>query len=362
MNRSIYIHIPFCINICSYCDFSKFYYNSNIADQYLNSLENEINKRYNNDIIDTIYIGGGSPSSLNIKQLNKLFNIIKTFNTTKQTHITFECNSDDLDEEKIKLLSLNNVNRVSIGIQTFNDRLLKILNRKSDFDHIVSTIKLLNDNNINDINVDLMYGINSQTLNELEEDINKFLSLNITHISTYSLILEENTILYNSEYELINEDIDFKMYELINSKLTNNNFNHYETSNYSKKSYESKHNLVYWDNNYYYGFGLSASSYIENKRFTCFNNIRKYINNIYSYEEEIITDQRKEEYEFILGFRKINGININTYKEKFNKDILENQVVIKLLKEKKLLCDNSNLYINPKYIYISNEILLEFIN
>lgn len=360
--KNIYIHIPFCTQICSYCDFSKVYYNDYLANKYLLSLEKEIDTRYKNEVVDTIYIGGGSPSSLNIVQLNKLFNIIKKIKKNKKCSITFECNSADLDNEKIKLLSENNVNRVSIGIQSFNKKILKILNRESNYFVIEKTIKNLNDVGIFDINVDLIYGVNSQTLSEINEDLEKILKLNITHISTYSLILEKNTILYNKNYKEIEEDDDYNMYKFINETLIDEGFINYEISNYSKIKYESKHNLCYWDNNHYYGFGVGASSYIENKRFSCINNFKKYINFIYEYDEEIIDNKKEEEYEFILGFRKIEGINKENFSLKFNKDIMKNEIIKKLVKENKLLHNDSNLFINSKYIYLSNEILLDFIN
>ena len=221
---------------------------------------------------------------------------------------------------------------------------------------------MLNKYGIYDINLDLIYGINTQTIKDLQEDINKYLSLNITHISTYSLILEGGTILYNNKYKVIDEDTEYDMYCLIKDKLEKNEFINYEVSNYSKEGYQSIHNLVYWDNKEYYGFGIGAASYIKDKRFTCFNNIRKYITKIYEYEIELIDKKKKEEYEYILGFRKIDGINIDKFIKRYNKSPLDNKIITKLIKEKKLLIKDNNLYINPLYMYISNEILLELIS
>lgn len=361
MIRNVYVHIPFCFNICSYCDFSKVYYNEEIADNYLISLEKEIAIRYKNEVVDTIYIGGGSPSSLNIEQLKKLFKIINNINKSNECSITFECNSDDLTFDKIEVLANNGVNRVSIGVQSFDDKILNVLNRNSNYNVVKNVIDLLNEKEIIDINVDLIYGINIQTKDDLVKDLEKMLSLNITHISTYSLILEKNTFLFNKKYQEIDDDLDYEMYKYINKTLLKEGFINYEISNYCRKKNESKHNLCYWNNEQYYGFGVGASSYIEDVRFFCVNNIKKYIDCIYNYEKEELNIEKKEEYEFILGFRKIEGINKDNFLKKFNKNILDNEVVVKLLKEKKLLQNDSNLFINPKYIYVSNEILLEFI-
>ena len=362
MVSSVYIHIPFCSKICTYCNFSKVHYNTIIVDKYLISLEEEIKARYKGETIKTIYIGGGTPSSLNLKQLHKLFSIISIFKLDKNPSITIELNPNDIIDEKIKLLTKYKVNRVSIGIQSFNKKILTLLGRTHTYSDVKKAINLLHSYNINDINLDLIYGINTQTIKALKEDINLFLKLDITHIATYSLILEESTILYNNNYQVIDEDIEYDMYKYINKTLTSKGFNHYEISNYAKVGYESIHNLVYWSNKEYYGFGVGSASNIGNKRYTCINNIRKYIDKIYKYEEEIITLKKCEEYEYILGLRKIKGINIEEFILKFNKSPLDNDVIKNLIKENKLLLENNNLFINPKYIYISNEILLDIIN
>ena len=212
MTKSVYIHIPFCDNICSYCDFCKLYTNNKFIDKYLNSLENEIENKYKKETIKTLYIGGGTPSSLNIEQLNKLFKILKKIKKSKNCEFTFECNIENITKQKLEILLKNNVNRISVGIQTFNEKYLEFLNRKYDEKEIIKKISLIKNVGFKNINVDLIYAIPGQTKEELEEDIDKFLNLQVNHISTYSLIIEPNTKIYIDKVKNIDEDLDYEMY------------------------------------------------------------------------------------------------------------------------------------------------------
>ena len=360
--KSVYIHIPFCSNICSYCDFCKMYYDEEKVDRYLIALEEEIKKNYKMELIDTLYIGGGTPSCLNIKQLNKLLNILKIFKLNKEYEFTFECNIENIDEEKAKLLYQNNVNRISIGIQTFNNSLLSNLGRNHRKEDVINKINLLKKVGFNNINVDLMYALPNETLDDLKNDIDAFLNLDINHISTYSLILEPNTIFGINNVKGVDEEKDLEMYNYICSTLSNNGFKHYELSNFAKVGFESKHNLTYWNNKEYYGFGLGASGYIDSIRYTNTRSFKHYINNVNLHvEEHLLSRKEKMENEMILGLRKIDGVNKDDFKHKYNQNI-EDVFDIKSLIENKLLIDNgTNIYINPKYLYIQNSILINFI-
>ena len=351
---SVYIHIPFCNNICSYCDFPKMLKNSIWIDDYLKELEKENN--YKGEEIKTLYIGGGTPTSLSIKKLEKLFEIIKIFNLNKDAEITIEANSEDLTEEKLKLLK-KYTNRLSIGIETFNEKTLKEINRKVNIKNIKNAFKYFKN-----INLDLMYGFKNQTLEDLKEDLNKILKLNPTHISAYSLIIEPNTKFYINDYKNIDEDIDRKMYDYIIKTLKENNYIHYEISNFAKKGFSSKHNLTYWNNENYYGFGLGASGYEKNIRYENTRSLNKYLKGNYRKENHKLNKNETIQNEFMLGFRKVEGINKNTFKNKYNLD-LNNIKEIQNLKEKNLLLENeNNIFINPKYLYISNEILINLID
>ena len=358
--KSAYIHIPFCNNICSYCDFCKLYYNKDWINKYLNSLELEIKNNYKGDILETLYIGGGTPSSLNEEELKELFRILKIFNLSNIFEFTFECNIEDITLDKIKILKKNKVNRLSIGVQSFNEKHIKLLNRNHTKQEVFEKIELLKSNGFDNINIDLIYAVPNQTLEDLKQDIDYFLELDIPHISTYSLIIEENTKLYINKYKNINEELDYEMYKLINQKLSS--YHHYEISNFAKDGYESKHNLTYWNNETYYGFGLGAVGYDGNFRYNNTRNINKYLNNKWLSEKEEISLNEKIENAFILGFRKIDGINIEKFKNKYNLDINNIDIINKLIKENKLIKDKNNIKINKEYIYTSNDILIELMD
>lgn len=362
MVKSAYIHIPFCDNICSYCDFCKLLKNDEWISLYLDTLEKEIKEKYKGEILDTIYIGGGTPSSLSISQLNKLFSILKIFNFSKTKEFTFECNIENITMEKLELLYKNGVNRLSIGIQTFNEKYLNYLNRKHDIKMIKDKITIAKNISFKNINIDLIYALKDETIEELNNDLNLFLKLNIEHISTYSLIIEPNTKLYIKGENNIDENIDYEMYKLICKKLEKNGYNHYEISNFSKTGYESKHNITYWENSEYYGFGMGASGYIDSVRYDNTRGLNEYLKGNYIRDKHLLNAKEKIENEFILGFRKIKGINKLSFKKKYNIDIKSIDIVNVLLKENKLLEDKKNIYINPKYIYVSNDILINFID
>ncbi len=360
MVKSVYIHIPFCKTICSYCDFCKMFYKSEWVDNYLIQLEKEIKNKYKSELLNTIYIGGGTPSCLNIKQTKNLLEICNVFNKEKNIEFTIECNIENIDEEKIKLYKDYGINRLSIGIQTFNNEFLTFLNRNHTKEEIFEKINMCK-KYFDNINIDLMYGLKNQTLIQLKEDINEFLKLDITHISTYSLILEPHTKLYVDGVENIDEELDYEMFKLINSELIKNNYNHYEFSNYAKDGYESKHNLVYWDNLEYYGFGLGASGYLNNIRYDNTKGLNNYLNGEYILDSHSLTLEEKIENEFILGLRKIKGINKQEFTKKYNFDILKVPNVLKLIEEGKLIDDGKSLYISKEYLYMSNQILINFI-
>ena len=358
---SIYIHIPFCKSICSYCDFCKLLYNEKWVDLYLDSLAKEI-KRYNiSSKVKTLYIGGGTPSSLSEKCLEKLFTIINKFNFIKNYEFTFECNINDINSNLLNILKKGKVNRLSIGIESFDKNNLKLLNRSCDYIDVKNRINLCKKFGFNNINVDLIYAVPNENEKILLNDLNLLTSLDITHISTYSLMIEENTVLYINNIKPIKEKLDYKMYKIICKFLKEKGFNHYEISNFAKEGYESKHNLVYWNNEHYYGFGLGASGYISNIRYNNTRKLNEYFNGKYLLNKEIITNEDNLKYGLILGLRKINGINVNNFNEKYHTNLLENEKVKKLIKNKELIYENNYLFINKKYIYVQNEILIKLI-
>lgn len=362
MIKSLYIHIPFCKTICTYCDFCKIYYHKNFILDYLSSLDKEIDKYYQNDLLKTIYIGGGTPSCLEIEELKILFLILKKLNKTPSCEFTFEVNVEDLNYDKLQLLYDYGVNRLSIGIQTFNQKHLKFLNRFHRKNEVIEKINMVRKIGFSNINVDLIYALPNQNKHQLLLDLKTLIDLNIEHISAYSLIIEPNTILSINQTSSIAEDLDYEMYLLIHNYLTNHNYIHYEISNYAKAGYQSKHNLGYWNNEEYYGFGLGASGFVKGVRYTNNRGIKKYLNHNYRLLEEKMNLKKNIENELMLGLRKIKGINKIDFKNKYEIDINEIYSIKKMLEEGKLIDDGTNIYIKFDYIYISNDILIELID
>ena len=304
----IYIHIPFCNSICSYCDFCKVYYNKKYIYDYLDNLKKEISSRYKGEKVNTIFIGGGTPSSLDIDELRYLFDIIGVFDKDIYCEFTMECNIDSISEEKLIIMK--------------------------------------------------KYGINYDDINILKGDIDCFLELDIPHISTYSLIIEDNTVLKINGTKNIDEDLDYEMYNYIQDTLEKNGYIHYEISNYARSGYQSKHNLGYWNNYEYYGFGLSSVSYIGNKRISNTKNLSKYLSGSYlDYIQEEDKDIQMEN-EVMLGLRKFDGINLDEFKEKFNVLLEDVYDIDDLVRDGYLIKENNYLKINKKYMYISNEVIV----
>ena len=358
--RSVYIHIPFCNSICSYCDFCKVLYNKNWTNNYLDELKKEIIDFYREDEISSIYIGGGTPSSLSIDELNKLFEIINTFKLSKNYEFTFEMNVNNINEDLLLFLKKNKVNRISIGVESFNKYNLKFLNRKHTRKQIFESINLVK-KYFNNFSVDLIYAIPIETFSILKRDLNLLLKLKPTHISTYSLIIEENTALYINKIKNIEEEIDYKMYKYICKKLKNKRYNHYEVSNFAIDGYESIHNLKYWNNEEYYGFGVGAHGFIDGVRYENTRSLNKYVNGNIKLNEIYLSKQEDMENELILGLRKIEGINIEKFYNKFNMNINEVFNIEQSIKKDYVEYKDKYIRIKKEKIYLMNEVLNELL-
>ena len=232
---SIYIHIPFCSNICTYCDFCKIYYNKKYINNYLESLKKEIEERYCGEKINTIFIGGGTPTSLDEDELVKLFEIIKIFNISNNLEFTIESNVESITESKLKIMKEYGVNRISIGVQSFNDDIIKILGRLHNREEVYSKIELVK-KYFDNINIDMIYAVNDN-IDILREDIANFIKLDVPHVSFYSLIIEDRTMLKVNNYKSISEDVDYKMYKLIEETLEDNGYILYVVSIYARNGY-----------------------------------------------------------------------------------------------------------------------------
>lgn len=360
MVKHTYIHIPFCKKICSYCDFCKLFYDKQQVSLYIKSLKKEINSIYKGEEQDTIYIGGGTPSSLDLEELEELFKVLNILKKSKDIEYTIECNFSTITYEKLCLFKEYGINRLSFGIESINPKNLEILDRQENKNTIIKVLDMARNIGFNNINLDLMYAIPKESITDLDTDIDFILSLNPEHISTYSLIIEEHTKLYLNNTKKISEDLDLLMYNRICKRLKSN-YHHYEISNFAKEGYESKHNICYWKNKEYYGFGLGASSYLNDIRYTNTRSITKYLDNKYTYTKEILSKEDKMEYEMILGLRLLSGVSKEEFYNKYKVHINEYFDIDKLLYKKLLEESKTNYYINEENLYISNEILLNFI-
>lgn len=333
------------------------YYNDLFFNTYYEKLLKEVDiyQDYLNNTFKTIYIGGGSPSSIGINNLEKILKILD-LKKEEDYEFTVELMPLDITEELLLLLKKYQVNRISIGVETVNPKYQKLINRVVKKEVLTDKINLAK-KYFDNINLDLIYAFKDETLEEVDEDINYLLSIDVEHISTYSLILENNTYLKYVNYQEIEDTISSQMYFYIKEKLEEFGYKHYEISNYAKEKV-SKHNLVYWNNEEYLGLGLSASGYIGDIRYTNTRNLDKYP---FVKEEEYLNNKDKMTYFMILGLRKIEGISIKRFKELFNKDIYEVYNIKDLLNKNYLILKDDNLSINPKYLYVSNSILEYFV-
>ena len=361
MIKSCYIHIPFCNHICSYCDFCKLEYHKCFIDRYLNALEKEIKSTYQGEELDTIYIGGGTPSSLDINELKRLFSILSVLKKSPNVEYTIEGNFESTTKEKLEYYKKVGINRLSFGVESINPNNLSFLNRQEDKKKIEEVLKDAREIGFPNINLDLMYALPMETIEVLEKDIDYLLSLQVEHISTYSLIIEDHTLLKINNVKNIDEEKDYEMYELICKKMKEHHYNHYEISNFAKTGFESRHNQTYWKNEEYYGFGLGASSYIENERIENTRSYTKYIENNWIKEKELLTNKDKIEYEIMLNLRMKSGIDLDLFALKYQKELKDCYDYQELVDDKLLFLEENHLFIPENKWYISNEIIVRLL-
>jgi oxygen-independent coproporphyrinogen-3 oxidase len=380
MNRNnkmgMYIHIPFCIRKCNYCDFLSFDDKEYKINQYIDVLLEEIkNHSYivDNKSIKSIFIGGGTPSILTCEQIEKIMNQVnKYYVINNNAEISIECNPGTITKEKANAYINNSINRISLGLQSTNDNHLKALGRIHAYNDFEQNYYMLKEVGFNNINVDLMFGLPNQTINQWEQSLQKIIDLEPKHISMYGLIIEEGTDFYNKykNRQLIipEESIEREMYWLANSILEESGYNHYEISNYSKESYECKHNKIYWTMEDYLGCGLGAASFINGERKSNIRDLNEYIltngeiDKIVCESKKISENNTIEEFMF-LGLRLINGISKAEFERKFSypiEKIYSN--VLHSLEENKLIYDtNDRIKLTNKGIDVSNYVFAQFL-
>ena len=360
--NSLYIHIPFCESICDYCDFAKLQYFHSFADQYLIALEKELNERVDNTNLRTIYIGGGTPTSLDDAQFESLLKMVSKYSKIVEEY-TVEANPESLTLSKIKLLKKYGVNRLSIGVESTDDKILKSINRKHTFADVKKAVVLARESGIENINLDLIIGLPNVSEKMLEKDIINILSLNPDHISCYSLMVHEHTVFYINGIEEPAEEFAYESYKHINKLLEENGYVHYEISNWAKPGKESEHNLVYWNNEKYYGIGLAASGYLDNIRYKNTTNFSKYISFENEIDEEIVSKKDELEYEIMLKLRTINGLDLSEFKTKFGIDLYSSKknVIDDYIRSGHLIIKNNHLIPTFEGMMIQDKIVLDLL-
>ena len=370
MDISLYIHIPFCKSKCLYCDFCSFSGSEKLMMEYSQALSKEIEaiKHYS---IKTIFIGGGTPTYLSMEAWRILGRSIERLNKKEDLEFTVEGNPGTFSFEKLKFLKRLGVNRLSIGLQAAQNTLLKGIGRIHSWEEFLEAFSMARSAGFDNINVDLMFGLPSQSLKDWKETLKKVVALESEHISAYSLIIEEGTELFNrfnqGSLVLPNEDEERKMYRYTLEFLKDKGYNQYEISNFSKPGKECRHNLTYWDLEEYIGLGVSAHSYVQGKRFSHGNSIENYIkdiNNKIPMQPAHVNTIKDDMEEFMfMGLRKIEGISIEKFNKKFKSNIFKvyGEVINKYLKMGLLLRKDDMLKLSEKGIEFSNTVMCEFI-
>lgn len=387
----IYIHIPFCKQKCYYCDFTSFAGCDSFEESYIECIKKELIQKLNTINIEkyninTIYIGGGTPSYIESKYIKEIMELLSHElyeHSLEKSHkekiilddveITIEVNPGTITEEKLKEYKEAGINRISIGLQSTDNELLKEIGRIHNLNQFLETYNLARKVGFKNINVDLMLGLPNQTIKHLKSSLEKIIDLNPEHISVYSLILEEGTKLFDlinkGKLKLPDEDTERQMYWYVKNTLEFSNYFHYEISNFSKKGYESKHNVNCWKQKEYLGIGLGASSYLEGMRFSNIKDLNEYIKNIEAEEfeknkmiEEIQTKEDMQKEFMMLGLRMIEGVSIQEFKTKFGENpiyIYRNELD-KLISEKLLNIDGDKIKLTNKGLDLANQVWIEF--
>jgi oxygen-independent coproporphyrinogen-3 oxidase len=373
----IYIHIPFCKQKCYYCDFISFPCKENFEKKYIDALKKEIkNCKLDAKKISTIYIGGGTPSYIDSAYIKEIIDIIKEKWGTLGSSVeaTIEVNPGTVTQEKLQEYKNIGINRLSIGLQSTNDKILKQIGRIHTYNQFLETFQMARNVGFENINVDLMLALPNQTIYDLKESLKNVINLKPEHISVYSLILEENTKMYDmvqsGKLNLPDDDTERNMYWYVKDTLELEGYTHYEISNFAKANRESKHNVDCWNQKEYIGFGLSAHSYIKKQRFSNTTNLEQYICNIELNQfeknriiEEVQNEQDMEKEFMLLGLRKIEGVSIQNFKNKFG----ENPIYIFMDKLKKLVDENlldidgDNIKLTNRGLDLANLVWEEFV-
>ncbi|MEH7650618.1 radical SAM family heme chaperone HemW [Bacillus safensis] len=375
--KAAYIHIPFCEHICHYCDFNKFFIKTQPVDEYLAALEKEMQhtiERKGEQELKTIFIGGGTPTSLTVSQLDKLMNSIHRVLKPTKNLIEFavEANPDELSLEKLQVLKAAGVNRLSFGVQTFEDDLLKKIGRVHQKKDVLTSFERARAVGFDNISLDLMFGLPHQEKHHVMNSLETAFSLGAEHYSVYSLIVEPKTVFYNlmqkGKLHLPPQEREAEMYELVMDEMESHGLKQYEISNYAKPGFESQHNLTYWSNEDYFGFGAGAHGYVDGIRNVNAGPVKHYLELIdqtgFPYKEtHQVTKEEQIEEEMFLGLRKIEGVKSADFQAKYGAapEALFSTVLEDLEEKGLIVKDDNGIRLTRKGKLLGNEVFQAFL-
>lgn len=376
MVRGVYIHIPFCHQICNYCDFNKFFFHNQPVDEYIESLGKEMalwRDQLQDAAIETIFIGGGTPTALSEDQLARLFTLIyEHIPMDAVVEFTSEANPDELTFEKMKLMKSFGVNRLSMGVQTFDQELLKVLGRTHSNEHVYEVIENAKKIDFPSISIDLMYGLPNQTMEQWKHSLQEAYRLNIPHISAYSLLVEPKTIFYNlmskGKLSLPGEDLEAEMYGYLMDEMKVHGYEQYEISNFSHEGKNSMHNLLYWENDEYFGFGAGAHGYVNSVRYSNHGPLKKYMQTIDENAKPIMTEKdvtviEKMEEEMFLGLRKTAGVSLERFEQRYGQTLYDvyGKELDELLQKELIIIEQGYIKLTLRGRFIGNEVFQYFL-
>lgn len=376
--RGVYIHIPFCHQICHYCDFNKVFFKNQPVDAYIEALGQEIAMTVAQNPeafqqIETIFLGGGTPTALSAAQISRLLEIIRNFIPMQNVkEFTSEANPDELTEEKLQALFDGGVNRLSMGVQSFDAGLLEKIGRTHSNEHVYKAIETAKQVGFTNISIDLMYGLPGQTMEQWAQTLQTALALKLPHYSAYSLIVEPKTVFYiqyaKGKLHLPTQDLEADMYDMLMREMEAAGLVQYEISNFAEEGNESVHNKIYWDNDEYAGFGAGAHGYLAGVRYSNHGPIKKYIETVQSgmrplVHEHAVTFEEKIEEQMFLGLRKVDGVTFESYEKKMQEPMQKRygETIEQLVKEGLLQLDERGIRLTRQGRFVGNEVFQQFL-
>ncbi len=373
---AVYIHIPFCEHICYYCDFNKVFLEGQPVDRYVDLLIQEMEMTTAGeklDVVETVFVGGGTPTTLSERQIERLCEAIyRIFPLSQNVEFSFEANPGDLSLSKLKAMQQNGVNRISMGVQSFNNELLEKIGRIHTVADVYQSIQNMEKVGFENVSIDLIFSLPGQTEDDFKDTLQKALTLDLPHYSAYSLIIEPKTIFYNlmqkGQLILPSQDAEANMYDFLMNEMERHGKKQYEISNFAKEGFRSRHNIVYWSNEHYFGFGAGAHGYLNNTRYSNFGPLKQYMTPLLEgrlpiFQTKDLSLKEEMEEEMFLGLRKVDGVNKGHFFEKFGQELETTfQKAIVATKEKGWL-ENTNEVVKLTRAgrFLGNNVFREFL-